>query len=87
MPDDQWQAFGDKEGAIVGEALAERFRETAAASDQRAIFPGSWEFNIRGIYRDGALGTTPRSSGSAGTISTSGRLHERRGGLVHHPYR
>jgi putative ABC transport system permease protein len=54
VPDDQWQAFlGDKEGAIVGEALAERFKWTIGdrIPIKGAIFVGNWEFNIRGIYR------------------------------------
>ncbi len=54
IPDDQWQAFlVDREGAIVGEALAERFKWKLGdrIPIQGAIFPGTWEFNIRGIYR------------------------------------
>jgi putative ABC transport system permease protein len=54
VPDDQWQAFlGDKEGAIVGEALAERFNWKIGdrIPIKGAIFVGNWEFNIRGIYR------------------------------------
>jgi len=54
VPDDQWQAFlADREGAIVGEALAERFKWKLGdrIPIQGAIFPGTWEFNIRGIYR------------------------------------
>ncbi len=54
VPDDQWQAFlADKEGAVVGEALAERFKWKLGdrIPIKGAIFPGSWEFNIRGVYR------------------------------------
>jgi putative ABC transport system permease protein len=54
IPDDQWQAFlADREGSIVGEALAERFnwKPGDRIPIQGAIFPGTWEFNIRGIYR------------------------------------
>jgi putative ABC transport system permease protein len=54
IPDDQWQAFlGDREGAVVGEALAERFKWKIGdrIPIKGAIFPGMWEFNIRGIYR------------------------------------
>jgi putative ABC transport system permease protein len=54
VPDAQWQAFlGDKEGAIVGEALAERFNWKIGdrIPIKGAIFVGNWEFNIRGIYR------------------------------------
>jgi putative ABC transport system permease protein len=52
--EDQWQAFlTDKEGAIVGEALAERFKWKIGdrIPVKGTIFPGNWEFNIRGIYR------------------------------------
>jgi putative ABC transport system permease protein len=54
VPDDQWQAFlGDKEGAIVGEALMERFNWKIGdrIPVKGTIFPGSWEFNIRGVYK------------------------------------
>jgi putative ABC transport system permease protein len=54
VPDDQWRAFlADKEGAVVGEALAERFKWKVGdrIPIRGTIFPGAWEFNIRGIYR------------------------------------
>ncbi len=54
IPDDQWQTFlADREAAIVGQALAERFKWKLGdrIPIQGAIFPGTWEFNIRGIYR------------------------------------
>jgi putative ABC transport system permease protein len=54
VPEDQWQAFlTDKEGAIVGESLAERFKWKIGdrVPVKGTIFPGNWEFNIRGIYR------------------------------------
>lgn len=54
VPDDQWQAFlADREGCIVGEALAERFNWKLGDRIPilGTIFPGAWEFNIRGIYR------------------------------------
>jgi putative ABC transport system permease protein len=54
IPDDQWQAFlADREGCIVGEALAERFqwRVGDRIPLKGTFFPGMWEFNIRGIYR------------------------------------
>ena len=54
IPDDQWQAFlADREGCIVGEGLAERFNWKLGdrVPIQGTIFPGTWEFNIRGIYR------------------------------------
>jgi putative ABC transport system permease protein len=54
VPDDQWQAYlADREGAIVGESLAERFgwKLGDRIPVKGTIFPGTWEFNIRGIYR------------------------------------
>ena len=54
IPDDQWQAFlGDKEGAVVGEALAERFKWKLGdrIPIKGTIFAGSWEFNVRAIYK------------------------------------
>ena len=54
VPDDQWQAFlTDREGCIVGQALAERFQWKMGDRIplKGTIFPGMWEFNIRGIYR------------------------------------
>ena len=54
LPDDQWQAFlADREGCIVGEALAERFQWKLGdrIPIKGTIFPGTWEFNIRAIYR------------------------------------
>jgi len=54
IPDDQWQAFlGDKEGAVVGEALAERFKWKLGdrLPIKGTIFAGSWEFNVRAIYK------------------------------------
>ena len=54
IPEDQWQAFlADREGCIVGEGLAERFNWKLGdrVPIQGTIFPGTWEFNIRGIYR------------------------------------
>ncbi len=54
IPDDQWQEFlADREGCIVGESLAERFKWKLGdrVPIRGTIFPGTWEFNIRGIYR------------------------------------
>ena len=54
LPDDQWQAFlTDREGCIVGQALAERFQWKMGDRIplKGTIFAGMWEFNIRGIYR------------------------------------
>ena len=52
--DDQWNAFlADREGAVVGEALADRFKWKVGdrIPIKGTIFPGNWEFNIRAIYR------------------------------------
>jgi putative ABC transport system permease protein len=54
VPDDQWQAFlADREGCIVGQALAERFQWKVGDRIplKGAMFPGVWEFTIRGTYR------------------------------------
>jgi putative ABC transport system permease protein len=54
IADDQWRDFlGDKEGAVVGEALAERFKWKLGdrIPIRGTIFAGAWEFNLRGIYR------------------------------------
>jgi putative ABC transport system permease protein len=54
IPDDQWQAFLiDREGCIVGEALAERFQWKVGDRIplKGTFFAGMWEFNIRGTYR------------------------------------
>jgi putative ABC transport system permease protein len=54
VDDEQWQAFlGDKEGAIIGGSLAERFNWKIGdrIPIRGTIFPGNWEFNVRGIYR------------------------------------
>jgi len=54
IPDDQWRAFlADKEGAVVGEALAERFKWKVGdrIPIKGTIFAGSWEFNVRAIYK------------------------------------
>ena len=54
IPDDQWQAFvEDRQGAVVGESLAQRFgwKLGDRVPLMGTIFPGTWEFNIRGIYR------------------------------------
>jgi len=53
VPEDQWQAFlADKQGAIVGKSTAERFgfKVGDRVPIKGAIFPGDWEFNVRGIY-------------------------------------
>jgi len=54
IPPDQWQAFlGDRQGCIVGQALAERFNWKIGDRIplKGTIFPGVWEFNLRGIYQ------------------------------------
>ena len=54
VPDDQWKTFiGDREGAIVGEDLVKRFHWKVGdrVPIKGTIFPGTWEFNIRGIYK------------------------------------
>jgi putative ABC transport system permease protein len=53
MPDEQWKAFlADREGVIVGEDLVKRFHWKIGdrVPIKGTIFPGTWEFNIRGIY-------------------------------------
>jgi putative ABC transport system permease protein len=58
VPDDQWAAFlADKQGAIVGPATAARygFKVGDRIPIKGAIYPGAWEFNLRGIYE----GTRP----------------------------
>jgi putative ABC transport system permease protein len=54
VPDDHWRSFlTDKEAAVVGEKLAERFgwKVGDRIPIRGTIFPGAWEFNLRGIYR------------------------------------
>lgn len=56
IPDDEWQAFlADREGAVAGRGLAERFGwKVGDRIPLRApIWGGTWEFNLRAIY-DGA---------------------------------
>jgi putative ABC transport system permease protein len=54
VPEEQWNAFvADREGAIVGENIAQRFHWKVGdrVPIKGTIFPGTWEFNIRGIYK------------------------------------
>ena len=54
VPEDQWQAFvADRQGAIVGKSLAERFgwKVGDRIPIKGTIYTGQWEFNIRGIYQ------------------------------------
>jgi putative ABC transport system permease protein len=59
VSDAEWQAFlDDRAGCVVGEATARRFgwKVGDRIPLQGTIFPGAWEFNLRGIYR----GTRPQ---------------------------
>jgi len=50
---EEWQAFlADKQGAVIGKATADRFgwKVGDRIPIKGAIFPGDWEFNLRGIY-------------------------------------
>jgi len=52
--EEQWQAFaGDREGAIAGQSLADRFgwKIGDRIPIKGTIYTGPWEFNLRGIYR------------------------------------
>jgi putative ABC transport system permease protein len=54
VPEDQWHVFaGDREGAIAGQSLAERFgwKVGDRIPIKGTIYAGPWEFNLRGIYR------------------------------------
>jgi putative ABC transport system permease protein len=54
VPPDQWKAFQeDREGAIVGEDLIKRFgwKIGDRIPIKGTIFAGTWEFNLRGIYK------------------------------------
>lgn len=53
VPEDQWKAFlDDRQGAVIGKATADRFgfKVGDRVPIKGAIFPGDWEFNVRGIY-------------------------------------
>ncbi|MFI5183832.1 MAG: ABC transporter permease [Vicinamibacteria bacterium] len=59
VPDADWEAFlADRAGCVVGAATAERFgwKVGDRIPLQGTIFPGAWEFNVRGIYK----GTRPQ---------------------------
>jgi putative ABC transport system permease protein len=63
VPDDQWKAFvNDRQGVIVGQGLADRFgwKIGDRIPIRGTIYPGTWEFNLRGIY-----------GGSQDTVDTS----------------
>lgn len=51
--DDQWRAFlDDRAGCVAGRTIATRFGWTLGdrIPIRGTIFPGNWEFNLRGIY-------------------------------------
>jgi putative ABC transport system permease protein len=53
IPDDQWKAFlQDRQGAIAGIGLARRYgwKIGDRIPIRGTIYPGAWEFNLRGIY-------------------------------------
>jgi len=54
IPEEQWKAFKeDREGCVIGEGLAERFgwKVGDRIPLKGTIFPGTWEFNVRAIYK------------------------------------
>jgi len=54
VSEEHWRDFvTDKEGAIVGAGLIDRFgwKIGDRIPVRGTIFPGTWEFNLRGIYR------------------------------------
>ncbi len=54
VPEDQWKAFfDDREGAIVGQSLADRFgwKVGDRIPIKGTIYTGAWAFNLRGIYK------------------------------------
>jgi len=54
MPEEQWKAFAeDREGCVIGEGLAERFgwKIGDRIPMKGTIFTGTWEFNVRAIYK------------------------------------
>jgi len=53
VPEDQWKTFvEDRQGAIVGQSLAQRFgwKVGDRIPIKGTIYTGQWEFNLRGIY-------------------------------------
>ncbi|MGE5235428.1 MAG: ABC transporter permease [Acidobacteriota bacterium] len=53
VPEEQWRAFlADRQGCIVGKGTADRFgwKLGDRIPIKGTIFPGTWEFNLRGIY-------------------------------------
>ncbi len=54
VPGEEWQAFlADRQGAVAGRDLAERFgwKLGDRIPIRGTIFPGTWEFNLCGIYQ------------------------------------
>ncbi|MBI4478605.1 MAG: FtsX-like permease family protein [Acidobacteria bacterium] len=54
MPEEQWKAFvEDREGCVIGEGLTERFgwKIGDRIPLTGTIFTGTWEFNVRAIYK------------------------------------
>ena len=54
VPDDQLQAWRqDRRGVIVGDVLAKKFgwKVGDRVNLRGTIFPGTWQFNVRGIYQ------------------------------------
>lgn len=52
ISDEEWRAFAaDREGCVVGEALARRFGWKIGDRVPLKRYMGSWALNIRGIYR------------------------------------
>lgn len=50
---DQWKAFvEDRQGCVIGRKLADRFHWKVGDRIplKGTIFPGTWEFNVRGIF-------------------------------------
>jgi putative ABC transport system permease protein len=53
VPPGQWKTFlGDREGCVAGQATAKRFgwKVGDRIPIRGTIFPGTWEFNLDGIY-------------------------------------
>ncbi|MGZ4811401.1 MAG: ABC transporter permease [Terriglobales bacterium] len=62
VPEEQWKAFvADREGVIVGEDLVKRFHWKIGdrVPIKGTIFPGTWQFNVRGIYHGSRQGDDP----------------------------
>jgi putative ABC transport system permease protein len=53
IPHDQWKTFvEDRQGCVIGRKLADRFHWKVGDRIplKGTIFPGTWEFNVRGIF-------------------------------------